>query len=183
MPFLRSITYVLCLLLCLLTFSCKDRQKANEQIAVSIIHQNFAVLMDSISYFDSSKIPESTVKKDDIVVNLYAKAGTMDLEESIHFFKEKYSLKQEKFEPLYFDIENIPVSSADHYPVHLVQSIPTSGNTVNVSLVNCLIDTSGKFASVTVIKSRGGGARFEIYFFKEWKGQWKSDGKKLLAVG
>lgn len=180
---MKLAAWVKCMFLILLMFSCKDKQKDNRQIAADIVHQNFIVLMDSISYFDMSKIPGSTIKSDSITVSLYSKTRVMDLQESIPLFKEKFKLKQEKFDPIYFDITNIPVSSVDHYPVHLVHGLQESEKTVDISLYDCLIDQSGKFASITVVKSRGIGAKLEIYFFKKLNGIWIFDGKKLLAVG
>ncbi|MFC3754787.1 hypothetical protein ACFONJ_02200 [Chryseobacterium tructae] len=164
-------------------FSCKDEQKNNEHIAASIIDQNFTVLMDHISYFDMSKIPGSKVNNDSIVVHLYAGIGTMYLKDAISLFKEKFKLNQEKFEPLYFGITHIPLNSVDNYPIKLIQEIPKPYNTVNVELLNCLMDQSGKFATITVVKSRGIGSKIEIYFFKQRNGKWIFDGKELFGLG
>ncbi|WP_160138121.1 hypothetical protein [Chryseobacterium sp. c4a] len=164
-------------------FSCKDEQKNNEHVAARIIDQNFTVLMDNISYFDMSKIPQNRGKSDSIAVHLYAGIGTMYLQEAISLFKEKFKLKQEKFEPLYFGITHIPMNSVDNYPINLVKEIPKPDNIVHIELLNCLMDQSGKFATITVVKNRGGGSKVEIYFFKQRNGKWIFDGKELLGLG
>ncbi len=70
----------------------------------------------------------------------------------------------------------------DNYPIKLIQEIPKPDNTVNIELLNCLIDQSGKFATITVVKNRGISSKFEIYFFKQRNGKWIFDGKDLLGL-
>jgi len=170
------------LFLILLMLSCESRQKNNDQTAINIIDQNFEILMDSISYFDLSKMPKNAIN-DNIVVNLNAEVMAMDVQESIEMFKAKFKLKQRKIDPIFFKIKKIPVDRVDNYPINVVSSTPKNHNSVNVNFVNFLIDNSNKFASITVIKDRGIGTKFEIYYFKQINGKWMFDGKELLALG
>lgn len=95
------------LLLILLMFSCESRQKNNENTAMNIINQNFEVLMDSISYFDLSKMSKNTVS-DNISVDLTAEVMVMDLQRSTEMFKSRFKLEQKKIDPIFFKIKEIP---------------------------------------------------------------------------
>lgn len=168
-------------LLILLMFSCKNKQETKQQIGISIINQNFEVLMNSVSYFDLSKVSKNV--KEDINVNLNAEVMAMDVEESEKMFKTKFKLEQEKIDPIFFKIKKIPVNKISNYPIILVSNVSKSKDSVNVGFMNFLIDSSSKFSSITVITSRGIGAKFEIYYFKKVKGKWAFVGKELLALG
>ncbi|WP_131707525.1 hypothetical protein [Chryseobacterium angstadtii] len=121
--------------------------------------------------------------KDNIVVTLNAEVTTMDVKESIELFNAKFSLKKEKTDPIFFKIKKIPLSRIDNYPITLVSDFQKNQETVNVSFTNFSLDKSKNFASVTVIKSRGIGAKFEIYYFKQVNGKWIFEGKELIALG
>lgn len=168
--------------LILLMFSCENKKKNNEEVATDIINQNFEILVDSISYFDLSKIPENAINEN-INVHLNAEVMAMDVQTSTEMFKNKFKFNQKKINPIFFKIKKIPINKIDHYPIALASNISEDKNIVNVSFVNFFIDDANKFASITVIKSRGIGAKFEIYYFKHVDGKWIFDGKELLALG
>ncbi len=163
-------------------FSCENKQKNNEQIATNIINQNFGILIDSVSYFDLSKMSKNAID-DNIIVNLNTEVGAMDSQESIEMFKAKFKIKQKNIDPIFFKIKKIPENKVDKYPITLVSNTSKSRNVVNVSFMNFFIDSSNKYSSITVIKNRGIGAKFEIYYFKQVNGKWVFDGKELLALG
>lgn len=162
-------------------FSCKNKKETNQQVAINIMNQNFDILMDSVSFFDLSKVSKNI--NDNMVIHLNAEVITIDVKESEKKFRTKFGVEQEKIDPTFFKIKSIPTNKVNNYSIKLVSHISNSDNSVNVSFVNFLIDKSNKFSSITVIKSRGIGAKFEIYYFKQINGKWIFDGKELLALG
>lgn len=164
----------------LLIFSCKNNQDTDERTAVKILNQNFEILMSSVSYFDLSSISENN---NITSVNLNNEVMTMDLEESKEKFKNRFRLKQNKIDPIFFKIKSIPSNKIYNFPIKLVSFKEKTDDNINVSFTNFLIDSSCQYSSITVIQSRGIGARFEIYYFKYINDKWVFDGKELLALG
>lgn len=175
---------ILLLFLCLISCVKTDNK---EKIAEDLVNQNIQIMLDSVSYFDLSKmnVISNENKKEKLEVSIIDNVMIHEFNEAtLYKFNKKFKIKENNIKPIFLKIKKLPINNIDGYPIKLISKISQSNaNSVNIELANLLLDESNEFSCITVIKSRGIGTRIEIYYFEHRNNKWVFVGKELLALG
>lgn len=173
--------------------SCKqDKFEEKKRIGYEILNDNINILLDSLDYFDSSRIlppPKSKFKiiKDgpfNVEILNLIKINPVNINQCIMLTKNRFKKNKNKLYELSFKINRLRnIEKYKDYTIYLTKYQKSGEKTIKINFYNLLIDENYNYASLTVQKKVGIGMKEEIYYFIKITNKWKFLNKKLIRIG
>ncbi len=177
------------LLLLLITFaSCKKNDSIIDSDNSEIIKSNMPILLDSLEYFNWTRIPIPKKLKD-----VEKKQFKVELIDSVLYEKNIFTTCKIKLNTQFKNNSKLIFKS-----IKLNNSFIQTNNIKNISLVkkssndiyilsiifsNLLVSENGKYACIVVTKKVGISMKKDIYFFEKKNNLWSYIHRHNLSIG
>jgi hypothetical protein len=176
-------------LILLLAFSsCKKNESIRNRDGSEIIKYNMSVLLDSLEYFDWTRIPVS--KKFNDVEKKQFKIELIDSilwEENIsetcnvkfnNQFKNNSKLVFQSFK-----LDNSFIQNNNFKNIGLVKKSSNDIYILSIIFSNLLVSENRKYACVVVTKKVGISMQKDIYFFENKNNEWNYIRRENISIG
>lgn len=176
-------------LILLLAFtSCKKSESVRNIDGTEIIKSNMTVLLDSLKYFDWTRIPVSNkfndVKKKQFKIEL---VDSILCEKNIsaicnvklnNQFKNNSKLVLQSFK-----LDNSFIQNNNFKNISLVKKSSDDIYILSIIFSNLLVSENGKYACIIVTKKVGISMKKDIYFFEKKNNEWNYVSRSNISIG